>query len=287
MVGWVKATPFFGAFVKFRTIIEAGFGVGITENIVQAYSEIVRRYRPGDRIYLVGFSRGAYTARCVAGVIRRCGLLRAEKSATRTTSCGCFACGAPDRNVPIHRSYVHEELPAVEFLGLFDTVGSLGVPMWGWWFNSLKFFRNTSAVDRTLTDLRQRLPRDGDGRAPRPVLPDAVRQEDSREFLDHDPGRSLVPRRPLRRRRRLRRCGPVRHRPEMDAGACMKHGLVFDPACWRQLRPNALAPMHDELQRQPAWRLLGSWPRWHPVCGPAASQCGGARLGIDGQSGPS
>ena len=49
MMGWVKAT-LFGAFVKFRTLIEAGFGVGITENIVQAYTEIVRRYRPGDRI---------------------------------------------------------------------------------------------------------------------------------------------------------------------------------------------------------------------------------------------
>ncbi len=42
--------------------------------MIDCYAEILRHYEPGDRIYLFGFSRGAYTARCVAGVLRLCGV---------------------------------------------------------------------------------------------------------------------------------------------------------------------------------------------------------------------
>ena len=54
-------------------LIESGFGVGISETIVNGYRTVVRLYRPGDKIYLIGFSRGAFAARCIAGVISRCG----------------------------------------------------------------------------------------------------------------------------------------------------------------------------------------------------------------------
>ena len=47
--------------------------------------------------------------------------------------------------------------------------------------------------------------------------------------------------------------------------ACERHGLTFKADIRQALCPDPLAPMHDELTRQPAWRLLGSWPRWHPV----------------------
>jgi uncharacterized protein (DUF2235 family) len=49
-------------------------GLGITRNIIDCYAEIVRVWQPGDRIYLFGFSRGAYTVRCVAGVLKYCGV---------------------------------------------------------------------------------------------------------------------------------------------------------------------------------------------------------------------
>ena len=66
-------------------LIESGFGVGISETIVNGYNTIVRLYRPGDQIYLIGFSRGAFAARCIAGVISRCGLLRAEYNGLQPT----------------------------------------------------------------------------------------------------------------------------------------------------------------------------------------------------------
>lgn len=49
-------------------------GLGITHNITACYAFSVRLWRPGDRIFLFGFSRGAYTVRCLAGVLRLCGI---------------------------------------------------------------------------------------------------------------------------------------------------------------------------------------------------------------------
>lgn len=49
-------------------------GSGITENIIDCYEAILRLYEPGDRIYIFGFSRGAYTARSLASVLNLCGI---------------------------------------------------------------------------------------------------------------------------------------------------------------------------------------------------------------------
>jgi hypothetical protein len=51
------------------------FGSGLSENVRLAYNWLVQQYNDGDEIYLFGFSRGAFTARSVVGLIRRCGLL--------------------------------------------------------------------------------------------------------------------------------------------------------------------------------------------------------------------
>jgi hypothetical protein len=48
--------------------------MGITGNIIDCYAEIIRVWEPGDRIFLFGFSRGAYTVRCLGGVLRYCGV---------------------------------------------------------------------------------------------------------------------------------------------------------------------------------------------------------------------
>ena len=49
-------------------------GFGLTTNIIDCYEMIIRLWRPGDRIMLIGFSRGAYTVRCVGGVLAKCGI---------------------------------------------------------------------------------------------------------------------------------------------------------------------------------------------------------------------
>jgi uncharacterized protein (DUF2235 family) len=49
-------------------------GFGLTTNIIDCYESIIRLWRPGDRIYLFGFSRGAYTVRCLGGALAWCGV---------------------------------------------------------------------------------------------------------------------------------------------------------------------------------------------------------------------
>lgn len=103
-------------------------GEGLVEDVRKGYAGIAARYRPGDRLYLFGFSRGAYTARSVGGMIDYCGLPVAGGSA-----------GLVDRAFAAYRARVEgvrrwPSRPAglvdaqVEMVGVWDTVGTLGVP---------------------------------------------------------------------------------------------------------------------------------------------------------------
>src|ERR1700722_12152409 len=58
-------------------LIGGGLGVGLITRIVRGYTFVSRNYAAGDKIYIVGFSRGAYTARALAGLISAKGLLSA------------------------------------------------------------------------------------------------------------------------------------------------------------------------------------------------------------------
>lgn len=103
-------------------------GRGINRQIRRVYGWLASRYRPGDRIFLIGFSRGAYAVRSLAGVIGEVGLLTREHATERmireayrhyqegTSLATCHA---------FKRSYCHEETP-IEMIGVFDTVKSLG-----------------------------------------------------------------------------------------------------------------------------------------------------------------
>jgi uncharacterized protein (DUF2235 family) len=62
---------------KIYNLASMATGLGITANIVDCYAALIRLYRDGDRIFLIGFSRGAYTIRSLAGVISFCGIPRA------------------------------------------------------------------------------------------------------------------------------------------------------------------------------------------------------------------
>jgi uncharacterized protein (DUF2235 family) len=55
-------------------LVSQATGLGITTNIIDCYAALLRMWQPDDRIFLFGFSRGAYTVRCVASVLSFCGI---------------------------------------------------------------------------------------------------------------------------------------------------------------------------------------------------------------------
>lgn len=67
---------------RFYNLVSQGLGLGLTGNIIDCYAALIQLWRPGDRIFLFGFSRGAYTIRCLAAVLSRCGLPTQMKDGT-------------------------------------------------------------------------------------------------------------------------------------------------------------------------------------------------------------
>ena len=59
---------------RIRNTLSAAIGTGIDENVIDCYVAIIANFRPGDKICLVGFSRGAYTVRSLANVLNLCGV---------------------------------------------------------------------------------------------------------------------------------------------------------------------------------------------------------------------
>lgn len=59
---------------KIRRVLEAAVGAGIEDNMIDCYEKIISYYEPGDRIILIGFSRGAYTVRALANMMNLCGV---------------------------------------------------------------------------------------------------------------------------------------------------------------------------------------------------------------------
>ncbi len=104
-------------------------GHGFNLLIRRAYGWLASHYRPGDRIFLFGYSRGAYAVRSLAGMIDRVGLLKREHATERAVTL-TYRHYQTDPNSPSCRAfaqrYCHDEAP-IEMVGVFDTVKSLGI----------------------------------------------------------------------------------------------------------------------------------------------------------------
>jgi uncharacterized protein (DUF2235 family) len=115
---------------KLDRITGGAFGWGIDKNIQDAYRFLCLNYIEGDEIYLFGFSRGAYTARSLAGLIYCSGLLTRWNIRKAPEAYDLYR----DRDIkPSHplalafRQKYAQEVP-VTLLGCWDTVGELGIP---------------------------------------------------------------------------------------------------------------------------------------------------------------
>lgn len=149
-----------GVIDKLLSVFGLATGMGITENIIDCYTAILKYHRSGDRICLFGFSRGAYTVRCVAGVLRLCGVPTCNASGSPLPTDGpelrkiakeavTAVYERRFRSPKATRLSAGEQAPvefrkkygssgqdaessnvAPEFIGVFDTVAALGAKGW-------------------------------------------------------------------------------------------------------------------------------------------------------------
>jgi uncharacterized protein (DUF2235 family) len=112
-------------------------GRGINRQIRRAYGYLASRYKPGDQIFLIGYSRGAYGVRSLAGVIDMVGLLKAEHATVRNIRQAYrhYECNPRgSHSAAFANAYCHEKVE-IEMIGVWDTVKALGMRLpllWRW-----------------------------------------------------------------------------------------------------------------------------------------------------------
>ena len=134
-------------------LLGGAFGMGLGRNVRHLYTELARVYEPGDRIYLFGFSRGAFTVRCLGGMIARIGIVkggdrdefRARVKAAYKENRRCYRLAygrKPDpaadkqralefrlQNSVVDPVYAPDGRVPIDFIGVWDTVDAVGFPI--------------------------------------------------------------------------------------------------------------------------------------------------------------
>lgn len=115
--------------------IGGALGKGLDENIFEAYRFLVANYEAGDEIFLFGFSRGAFTARSIAGMVRKCGVVERKhieyyRDAIRKYRDADIKPDSPEA-IDFRGRFAIAVDTKVQCVGVFDTVGALGVPIGG------------------------------------------------------------------------------------------------------------------------------------------------------------
>ena len=123
------------------------FGRGLTRNLTDAYRNLVFNYTPGDEIFIFGFSRGAFSARSFAGLIRNSGIVRREHAGKTFRAVELYRSRKPGdapsgrEAAEFREAYAHP--PAqIAYLGVWDTVGALGIPNY---YSIARFFNRKHA----------------------------------------------------------------------------------------------------------------------------------------------
>ncbi len=156
-----------GAFDRIRG---GAFGWGISEKILAAYRFLIANYDPGDELFFFGFSRGAYTVRSTFGLVRNSGLLKREYAGKLDDAYALYRrrddASHPDavESELFRKSFSHE--PRAKFMGVWDTVGALGIPVGGlfrfinsrWTFHDLDLSRWVDNAHQALAIDEKRKP---------------------------------------------------------------------------------------------------------------------------------
>lgn len=120
---------------KIKRLYEGATGVGIVNNIMQAYLYIIENYEIGDELFLFGFSRGAFTVRSLSGLIRNSGILDKKYTNKIDEAFALYHSRHPQyhpREIEatlFRKTFAVEDVTPIKFIGVWDTVGALGNPL--------------------------------------------------------------------------------------------------------------------------------------------------------------
>ena len=114
-----------GTYNLFDKIIGGAFGKGLEQNVLDAYRFIAHNYQQGDEIFCFGFSRGAYTARALGGMLHSVGLLPKDELHQLPAAYKYYRTPPNKRG---NQDYGQNEKPQIKLMAVWDTVGALGAP---------------------------------------------------------------------------------------------------------------------------------------------------------------
>lgn len=183
---------------KFNGVLGLATGYGLDDNVLGAYKFLIENWQEGDRVYLFGFSRGAWTARVLAGFIHLIGLLYPEQLNMCDSALGTYKRAAQDNDLSIawHFSRVirTRRIP-IEFIGVWDTVASVLVPRKDrFWLPSLETlpytrnnpsvakFRHALAIDERRRMFRVAVWDEGQTHEPNPFNPKLDQPQDTKQM---------------------------------------------------------------------------------------------------------
>jgi uncharacterized protein (DUF2235 family) len=114
---------------NWRSMVDVAAGRGVTQQMRRAYGFIAAKYRPGDRIFMFGFSRGAYAVRSLAGIIDHIGLLKQECATERNIRqvFRHYRNRTHSRNLTEFSDALCYKDVHIEMIGAWDTVKALGI----------------------------------------------------------------------------------------------------------------------------------------------------------------
>lgn len=149
------------------------FGIGLSRNVRDIYLFLVHNFSDGDEIYLFGFSRGAYTVRSTAGLIRKVGLVRKEHADKDLKAWQIYRerRGGPDSAEAKGFREAFSRYPVrIKFIGVWDTVGALGIPGLLNFIGRARFQFHDVALSRSVDNAFQALAIDEKRRFFKPTL---------------------------------------------------------------------------------------------------------------------
>jgi uncharacterized protein (DUF2235 family) len=260
------------------------WGGGVWRNVAAGYAFLMRQWRPGDRIFLFGFSRGAFTARAVAGMIDMFGLLRREHENLIPTLISVYKSRGPkqsdalvaiaadgvessgnapagddrDRGASLRAQFAREPNDVdIHFLGVWDTVESVGLSQ----LMLASHITTSPVVKPSYRHVRHAVALDERRKpyAPRLFYPRRFKYKDGDTFLQagfsgahSDVGGGYD------------ECGLANESLQWIAREAYQYGLQVDLDALDRNVGDPWDLAHDEAASQPAWVVAGAFDRALP-----------------------